>query len=160
MLTFRSIKITCAPNNNVLEGTLFTACNLTNAIAINTAPASPNPSAPLASQPGDYHIIPFAHIVSFEIVGSAERAAESAPGFDGVVPSIAKVDLAALQAREEQTIREMKKKDAQKGKGVSREAQELFDAISRTLVQAACVKLPGLIQIQTPNSLGRCANRR
>jgi hypothetical protein len=42
------------------------------------------------------------------------------------------VDVAALQAREEQTIREMKKKDAQKGKGVSQEAQELFDAISRT----------------------------
>jgi hypothetical protein len=131
-LTLRRIKITCAPNNNVLEGTLFTACNLTNAIAINTAPAPPNPSAPLASQPGDYHIIPFAHILSFEIVGSGERAPESAPGFDGAMPSISKVDLAALQAREEQTIREMKKKDAQKGKGVSKEAQELFDAISRT----------------------------
>jgi hypothetical protein len=131
-LTLRRIKITCAPNNNVLEGTLFTACNLTNAIAINTASAPPNPSAPLASQPGDYHIIPFAHILSFEIVGSRERAAESGPGFDGAMPSISKVDLAALQAREEQTIREMKKKDAQKGKGVSKEAQELFDAISRT----------------------------
>ena len=134
VLTFRSIKITCAPNNNVLEGTLFTACNLTNAIAINTAPAPPNPSAPLASQPGDYHIIPFAHIVSFEIVGSAERAADSALGFDGAVPNIAKVDLAALQAREEQTIREMKKKDAQKGKGVSREGQEIFDILARTYV--------------------------
>lgn len=131
-LILHSIKITCAPNNNVLEGTLFTACNLTNAIAINTAPAPPNPSAPLASQPGDYHIIPFAHILSFEIVGSGERVAESAPGFDGAMPSISKVDIAALQAREEQTIREMKKKDAQKGKGVSKEAQELFDAISRT----------------------------
>lgn len=127
------IKITCAPNNNVLEGTLFTACNLTNAIAINTAPAPPNPSAPLSSQPGDFHIIPFAHILSFEIIGSGERVSEATPGFDGALPSISKVDLAALQAREEQTIREMKKKDAQKGKGVSKEAQELFDAISRTL---------------------------
>ncbi|KAH8719468.1 anticodon-binding domain-containing protein [Phaeosphaeriaceae sp. PMI808] len=127
------IKITCAPNDNVLEGTLFTACSLTNAIAINTAPAPPNPSAPLASQPGDYHIIPFAHILSFEIVASSERVAESTPGFDGAMPNISKVDLAALQAREDQTIREMKKRDAQKGKGVSTEAQELFDFISRTL---------------------------
>ena len=115
-----------------MEGTLFTACNLTNAIAINTAPAPPNPSAPLASQSGDFHIIPFAHILSFEVIGLGERVAESAPGFDGALPSISKVDLAALQAREEQTIRDMKKKDAQKGKGVSKEAQELFDAISRT----------------------------
>jgi hypothetical protein len=132
ILTCRSIKITCAPNNNVLEGTLFTACNITNAIAINTAPAPPNPSAPLSSQPGDYHIIPFAHILSFEIIGPGERASDAAGGFDGALPSIAKVDMAAIHAREEQTIREMKKKDAQKGKGVSREAQELFDAISRT----------------------------
>ncbi|KAI4676877.1 hypothetical protein J4E81_011026 [Alternaria sp. BMP 2799] len=128
------IKVTCAPGKNVLEGTLFTACNLTHAIAINTAPAPPNPSpASLFSQPGDYHIIPFAHIESFEIIGTGERVAESAAGFDGALPSISKVDLAALQAREDQTIREMKKKDMQKGKGVSAEAQELFDAISRTL---------------------------
>jgi hypothetical protein len=127
-LTSRSIKITCAPTNNVLEGTLFTACNLTNAIAINTASAPSNPSVPPASQPGDFHIL------SFEIVGSAERAPEAAPGFDAAVPSISKVDIAALQAREEHTIREMKKKDAQKGKGVSKEAQELFDAIARTYV--------------------------
>lgn len=140
-LTPSSIRITCAPNNNVLEGTLFTACNLTNAIAINTAPAPPNPSAPLSSQPGDYHIIPFAHILSFEIIGSGERASETTPGFDGALPSISKVDLAALQAREEQTIREMKKKDAQKGKGVSKEAQDLFDAISRTYVHPAMTRL-------------------
>ncbi|EUC49825.1 hypothetical protein COCMIDRAFT_1452 [Bipolaris oryzae ATCC 44560] len=127
------IKITCAPGKNVLEGTLFTACNITHAIAINTAPAPPNPSASALSQPGDYHIIPFAHIESFEILGSGERAPESTAGFNGALPSISKVDLAALQAREDQTIREMKKKDAQKGKGVSAEAQELFDAISRTL---------------------------
>lgn len=115
----------------MLEGTLFTTCNVTNAIAINTAPAPPNPSAPLSSQPGDYHIIPFAHILSFELIGGPERVSDSGPGFDGALPSISKVDLAAIRAREEQTIREMKKKDAQKGKGVSKEAQEIFDAVSR-----------------------------
>ncbi|KAF2001447.1 hypothetical protein P154DRAFT_521827 [Amniculicola lignicola CBS 123094] len=127
------IKITCAPFNNVLEGTLFTTCNVTNAIAINTAPPPPNPSAPLSSQPGDYHIIPFAHIISFELIGPSERVAESGPGFDGALPSISKVDLDALRAREEQTIREMKKKDAMKGKGVTREAQDVFDFVAKTL---------------------------
>lgn len=116
----------------MLEGTLFTTCNITNAIAINTAPAPPNPSAPLASQPGDYHIIPFAHILNFELLGMGERVAGSGPGFDGALPSISRVDMDAIKAREEQTIREMKKKDAQKGKGVSKEGQEVFDAISRT----------------------------
>ncbi|KAF2877840.1 anticodon-binding domain-containing protein [Massariosphaeria phaeospora] len=127
------IKITCAPHNNVLEGTLFTTCNITNAIAINTAPAPPNPAAPLSSQPGDYHIIPFAHILQFELVGPGERVPESGAGFDGALPSIAKVDLDALKQREEQTIRDMKKRDAQKGKGVTKEAQEIFDVFARTL---------------------------
>lgn len=127
------IRITCAPHDKVLEGTLFTTCNVTNAIAINTAPAPPNPAAPLASQPGDYHIIPFAHILNFELIGMGERQSGSAPGFDGALPSISKVDMDAIKAREEQTIREMKKKDAQKGKGVTKEAQEIFDAINRTL---------------------------
>ncbi|KAF2747130.1 hypothetical protein M011DRAFT_468013 [Sporormia fimetaria CBS 119925] len=123
------IRVTCAPNNRVLEGTLFTACNIINAIAINTAPAPPNPSTSLAAQPGDWHIIPFAHITHFEVLGPGERITDSGPGFEGAVPGIARVDLDALRAREEQTIREIKKKDAQKGKGVSKETQELFDFI-------------------------------
>lgn len=124
-----SIRITCAPHRNTLEGILFTACDATHSIAINTAPAPSNSSTPLS---GDYHIIPFAHLVTFQIISPAERKLGAPAGFAGVQPAISKVDLAAGRAREEQTIREMKKKDAQKGKGVSREAQELFDAISRT----------------------------
>ena len=129
-----SIRVTCAPHDRVLEGTLFTTCSITHAIAINTAPAPPNPSASLASQPGDYHIIPFAHILNFELIGHGERVPEAGPGFDGALPSISKVDLDAMKAREEQTIREMKKRDAQKGKGVTKEAQEIFDSILRTYV--------------------------
>lgn len=157
-LTPRSIRITCAPNNNVLEGTLFTACNTTNAIAINTAPAPPNPSASLSSQPGDYHIIPFAHILSFEIVGLGERATEPNVGFDGAIPSIAKVDMAALRAREEQTIREMKKKDAQKGKGVSNLAQELYDTLAKLYVpqQKVVTWIQSLTRrTQAPYKMGR-----
>lgn len=127
--------MSCAPHNNVLEGILFTTCNITNAIAINTATPPPNPSSALASQPGDYHIIPFAHIVSIELLSAGERIPDSGPGFDGALPSISKVDLEAVKAREEATIRKMKEKDAMKGRGVSKEAQEIFDALARTYVQ-------------------------
>lgn len=128
-----SVRVTCAPKENVLEGTLFTACNITNAIAINTAPAPPNPSASLTSQPGDYHIIPFAHITGFEVFPeAAERIPGSGPGFEGALPSISKIDFDALRAREESTIREMQRKDALKGKGVTKEAQEVFDFLART----------------------------
>jgi hypothetical protein len=130
----KRVRVTCAVDNKVLEGTLFTACNITNAIAINSAPAPPNPSASLASQPGNWHIIPFAHILNFKVFDSpGERIAESGPGFDSALPSISKIDLDALKAREENTIREIKRKDALKGKGVTKEAQEVFDFLARTL---------------------------
>ncbi|OCK83002.1 hypothetical protein K432DRAFT_291987 [Lepidopterella palustris CBS 459.81] len=127
------IKVTCAPLNNVLEGTLFTTCNITNSIAINTVTPPPNPSSTLSSQPGDYHIIPFAHILNIELLGPGERIPESGPGFDGALPSITKVDFDALRAREEAVIRKMKERDSMKGRGVTKEAQEIFDALARTL---------------------------
>lgn len=39
-----------------------------------------------------------------------------------------------MKAREEAAIRKMKEKDATRGKGVTKEAQEVFDMIGRTYV--------------------------
>jgi hypothetical protein len=44
----------------------------------------------------------------------------------------------------------MKKKDAQKGKGVSRDAQELFDFISRTYVSPFPLSFPPLYALPSP----------
>ena len=52
-------------------------------------------------------------------------AASAAP-----LPSL---DHSALQSRVEATIARLKAEDAKKGKGVSKEAQDIFDRISRTL---------------------------
>ncbi|KAF2807765.1 uncharacterized protein BDZ99DRAFT_464678 [Mytilinidion resinicola] len=153
------IKITVAPYNTVLEGTLFTTCNITNAIAINTTPAPPNPSATISSQPGDYHIIPFAHILNIELLGAGERVEGSVPGFDGALPSIAKVDLDAVRAREEATIRKIKERDAMRGRGVSREAQEIFDALARTLPcrwHNTDIIVNDAVRISKPYSLEDC----
>jgi len=89
-------------------------------IAINTATPPPNPSSALANQPGDYHIYPLCHILNIELLSAGERVPDSGPGFDGALPSISKVDLEAVKAREEATIRKIKEKDAMKGRGVSR----------------------------------------
>jgi hypothetical protein len=85
----------------------------------------------LTSQPCDYHIIPFAHITNFEILAPGQRAAESGFGSESILASISKADMDALKAREEQTVRELKKEDAKRGKGVTKEAQELFDHVAR-----------------------------
>ncbi|KAI4836142.1 hypothetical protein E4T44_08425, partial [Aureobasidium sp. EXF-8845] len=98
---------------------------------INTAPAPPNPSSTLSNQPGDYHIIPIQHISSFDIVSLDSNAAKQS--FATVQPPIAPVDIKKLREREEAKIRQLREQEANKGKGVSREAQQIFDALKRLL---------------------------
>lgn len=115
---------TAAPHSQTFEGTIYTACRITNIIALNTAPPSSN-----ASTPGDFHLIPIARIQSLNVVSLPSGNAD-----EGTQPAIAKIDLKALKAREEAAIRKIRERDATRGKGVSREAQELFDALAKQYV--------------------------
>jgi protein LSM12 len=132
-----SIRVTTALPNHVVEGTLFTACFITNLIAINTAPASSNASSGVSSQPGEYHIIPVSQIQSFQFLSpptESNRGHGSELAFESFSPSIFKLDLDALKGREEAAIRKMKEFDATRGKGVTKEAQDIFDWFARTYV--------------------------
>jgi hypothetical protein len=103
-----------------------------NVVAINTAPAPPNPSSTLSNQPGDYHIIPIKHMSSFEIVSLNPTAAKQT--IDNVQPAIAPVDLKKLREREETKIRQLRGQEANKGKGVTQEAQQIYNALQRMCV--------------------------
>lgn len=106
-------------------------------IAINTTPIPPNPSTNLASQPGDYKVIPVSSIQNFLILSSNPTSDNSEgpdAAFENTVPSIAKVDLSALKAKEELAIRKVKEHNATRGKNVTKEAQDIFDWFIRTYV--------------------------
>lgn len=64
------------------------------------------------------------------------------------------MDLKSLEAREEAAIRKVKEKDATKGKGVSKEAQEIFDALHKTLVGIRLQSLP-FFQPKSHHTLSR-----
>jgi hypothetical protein len=53
--------------------------------------------------------------------------------FTDAQPTIQALDTRALRAREMKAIGELHEREARRGKGVTREAQELFDAFSRTM---------------------------
>lgn len=129
---YRRVKITTTLANHVLEGTIFAADPVLNAIAINTTPAPPNPSTSLASQPGNFHVVSIPNIQEFKILPGEDGSPD---GFESAMPTIAALDLNALKAREESAVRKLLEKEATRGRGVPKEAQEIFDAINRTYVQ-------------------------
>ncbi|KAF2147412.1 uncharacterized protein K452DRAFT_240854 [Aplosporella prunicola CBS 121167] len=125
----KRVKVSTSIANNVVEGTLFVADPISNTIAVNTVAAAPHAS----QQPGNYTVISIPHIQDFKIVTDDGAADPSATGFDTALPPIAPLDLGALKAREEAQVRKLMEKEATRGKGVPKEAQEIFDAINRTL---------------------------
>ncbi|KAJ9664809.1 hypothetical protein H2201_005030 [Coniosporium apollinis] len=123
------IRITTTLPSHTLEGTLFTACTLTNLIALNITSAPPNPSSTLSNQPADYHIVPVSHIQSFQLLSLPPT--NGSGGFEAAVPGIHRVDTEALRQREAAAVRKLKEKEAMRGRGVGREAQEMFDALAK-----------------------------
>jgi hypothetical protein len=111
-----SIKLTTsAPQSQTFEGTLFTACPVLNLVAINTRPTP-------ASDSGDYHIIPVSRIQNFQITAVATQQQPTA---------LPPVDTKRLKERETARIAQLKDQAADRGKGVSKEAQAIYDALKR-----------------------------
>lgn len=115
-LVLYSIKLTTtAPNPETYEGTLFTACPVLNLVAINTRSNA-------ASDSGDYHIIPVSRVQNFQITSLASQQQPSA---------LPPVDTKRLKDRETARIAQLKDQAADRGKGVSKEAQAIYDALKR-----------------------------
>lgn len=80
------------------------------------------------SQPGDYRIIPVSRIESFQVISAVENGDAS---FATAQPPIGLVDIARLRQREQAKINKLKEEDSNRGKGVTKEAQAIFDSFRR-----------------------------
>lgn len=83
-------------------------------MAINTRPTAGGDS-------GDYHIIPVSRVQNFQITSLATQQPAALPP----------VDTKRLKDRENARIAQLKDQAADKGKGVSKEAQAIYDALKR-----------------------------
>lgn len=132
LICLDSVRITtAAPATSTIEGMLFTACPITNLVAINTSP-SPLSGDTKQAQSGDYHIIPISRIQNFQLLALPSNSSDS-PSFTDALPSIQALDARALKQREAKAVGEALDREARRGKGVTREAQDIFDAFSRTM---------------------------
>jgi len=120
---------TAAPHSQTYEGSLYTACPILNVVVINTR--KPLPNAAINSQSGDYHVIPVSRIQSFQIASVANSEEGGERGFIYAQPPIGLVDIKHVQQREEERIKKLKDEERNKGKGVTKEAQAIFDSFRR-----------------------------
>lgn len=132
------MKLTAAgPQPQTYEGTLFTACPILNVVILNTrsSAAPPTPAVNGNAQAGDYHIIPVSRIQTFQITSPAtgvESGGEAS--FANTLPPIGPVDVARLRQREQARIEKLKEEERNRGKGVTKEAQAIFDSFKRMYV--------------------------
>ena len=118
-----SIKLTtAAPHSQTYEGTLSTACPILNLIFVERR--DPN------AQTSDFNVIPVARVQTFQIMALAEEA-----GFSNVQPPIAPIDYKRLEQRLEARVNKAKEEERNQGKGVTKEAQAIFDAFKRMYVK-------------------------
>lgn len=118
---FLSIRLTTnIPSQPTIEGSLFTVCPFTSLLAIATPP--PNPV---------HHVIPISSIQSFAIQ-STGTLSTPAP-FTNAIPPIAPLPSAPLLDRASAAVARLQEGAARKNKSVSKDGQEIFDALSRTL---------------------------
>ncbi|KAL8965033.1 MAG: hypothetical protein Q9183_004069 [Haloplaca sp. 2 TL-2023] len=120
---FTSVRLqTTIPSQQVVEGVLFTACPITNLVAV-AVPSHP-PSPPT------HRILPISSIQSFAIV-SAPPAANGFASPPATTPALATIPTAAFLARADAAVARLKEAANRKNKAVGKEAQDLFDGLSR-----------------------------
>ncbi|TKA40822.1 hypothetical protein B0A54_08092 [Friedmanniomyces endolithicus] len=125
---FRSIKVTTtAPDSNTYEGSLYTADPISNLLVLNIRAAATKTAAELASQPGDYRVMPISRLQSFQIVSLASGSANPTTA----IPKLSEVDMKRLEKRCEDRVAALKEEVRSRGKGVTREGQAIFDALKR-----------------------------
>lgn len=124
MLTFRSSSIkltTAAPHSQTYEGTLSTACPILNLVFIERREAN--------SPTSNFNVIPVARIQNFQIMSLAEEG-----GFANAQPPVAPVDVKRLEQRLAANVEKAKEEERNQGKGVTKEAQAIFDSFKRMYV--------------------------
>lgn len=125
---------TAAPHSQSYEGTLFTACPLLDLVVINTRTA--DSATPQGA--GDYHLIPVSRIQTFHVVELAGSGAES-NGYSTAQPPIGPVDIKRLEKRAADRVRQLQEEEKNLGKGVTKEAQAIYDSFKRMYVYPAFI---------------------
>jgi len=114
------VKITTTVNTTI-EGAVYGADVQGNTLAIIESPTSKFKD--VTNTTGSFRIVTISAISNFDLLALPSEA--------DTLPSAGKVDHDALQRREDELVRRLKEEEMNRGRGVTKEAQEVFDAMKR-----------------------------
>lgn len=125
---------TTGANSTTVEGTIFTADPITNFLVLHTSPATSSPTQTqlkdptVPVQPGSYRFLQISTIASFQLLSLPTPA----PDPSTLILDPATLNQSSLKQRLTTTLNTLAKAESRRGPpGTSRQAQDLFDALSR-----------------------------
>lgn len=123
---------TAAPNQSIVEGTIYVADPTTNLLVLNVSPAQNTAinASTLHAPTGSYRIIPVSQITSFQLQSLPPQQTSNPEQ----QPSQNTLDTQALQNRLQKEVAKLQSAQSRQGpKGTSPADQALFDSLSRTM---------------------------
>ncbi|MCJ1313640.1 hypothetical protein MMC25_007319 [Agyrium rufum] len=132
---------TTLPNQSTIEGLVHSVSQPLSLLGLTTS-----------SNPPAYHLLSISSIMSFNLLSLGPSSSGSAP--------LPPLDMPALNARLSSTLARLKAEESRRGpKGTSREAQDIFDALARTLPtewRGSSIIVMERVEIKAPYSVGEC----
>jgi hypothetical protein len=121
LLTPHSVKLTTILDDQIV-GSVFAYDPITSTVSLITSPSPTGPG------PHDIRILKVSFLKDVVVTGPAPPGLK----FSSAEPKISKVNTGTIVARESVAALEEQKRAQRLGKGVSREGQAIFDALSWT----------------------------
>ncbi|KAI9892088.1 MAG: hypothetical protein M1814_001794 [Vezdaea aestivalis] len=143
--------------NQSQEGTLFAVDPILNLVALSQPTRGPpNQTSKDGARPQDFHLVLIAKISKFEVLN---LPAVEKKDFATAMPKIKRVNSALLKEKVNKAVQAEKKLKERIGKGVGKEAQDIFDAIERmfpTRWEGKSMVVLNSIKIDPPYTLANC----
>ncbi|RPB10385.1 hypothetical protein P167DRAFT_252154 [Morchella conica CCBAS932] len=114
--------------DDTYEGTIYSYDPLTSTLTL-----AQNPTSSAPNSPADYRILKVSFLKDVTVLGNPNKQQRSNTPFTNAEPKIGPVNLNMLGGKEKDTARSEAARVANIGVGVTAEAQEIYDALSRLM---------------------------